>query len=618
MDDDDPYVMKSLSMSERAEKIKTMDKDAIASASVLSVRECENQHQRLIATATDDYFEVLVTNDQPLALSSEDENLLRFSTYVDGLRIDNLIVDPQTDAIIQGQHVSSSRQFGVRRMRFAPLRPDSSREGAARDVPASQAGRVDVIVRQVRSIEMDEDFGYDPWIDHRHYGSSDEDEDEDAGFAPAPDTSLAATLGNAEKKRVFGQEAAFDDQVATGGALKATRSKCTVVYDVDSVLATFSFRYAAIEGLQISKTNPKAWQDWQWHQIEEARVASRELRKSLRGGSAVTEPPSYLFRVVVEELVKCERFPRKSEGKGYTKHEIRQQKDWYFDNEYGRLFRAGKSPIKTAKQWLEFVKARRAAHDGAMAANQIYDDALARSDDPPPLVPGDHVLVRAAKGAELEESPKGRSKKIARKSYAGMAPRKQLATMYHEKMAVLQKEKDAKLLVVPTKEQLIDYEAVVLAAGTTDSEVQVKQVGSAHTETLSRNSKRLGVGLASRRGAAVAEMQVEIFAQAFSNVFGVMLYLLMVSGSDKKLRVVRVMPRPGRRVLINGIAVAHLGGAFDSIERHNEIIEIQSGDESDEDDAPPAPAPPPRKKSRTSKSAKFKADPGAVKSERRA
>ena len=174
------------------------------------------------------------------------------------------------------------------------------------------------------------------------------------------------------------------------------------------------------------------------------------------------------------------------------------------------------------------------------------------------------------------------------------------------------------MLIVPTKEQLVDYEAVVLAAGTTDSEVQVKQVGSAHTETLSRNSKRLGVGLASRRGAAVAEMQVEIFAQAFSNVFGVMLYLLMVSGQDKNLRVVRVMPRPGRRVLINGVAVAHLGGAFDSIERHHDIIEIQSGDESDEDDAPPAPAPPPRKKSRTSKSAKFKADPGAVKSERRA
>ncbi|KAH8045385.1 hypothetical protein JL722_14282 [Aureococcus anophagefferens] len=460
MDDDDPYVMKSLSMSERAEKIKTMDKDAIASASVLvdgcrmpeledkdsgrgtgtswrgifsevkSVRECENQHQRLIATATDDYFEVLVTNDQPLALSSEDENLLRFSAS--------------------------------------------------------------------------------------HF-----------------------------------------------------------------------------------KTNPKAWQDWQWHQIEEARVASRELRKSLRGGFAVTEPPSYLFssrlsplegagapravgdaaaldaalrgegfklageassffaacsrqlcgtaglagyveRVVVEAR-QMRALPERRE-ESYTKHEIRQQKDWYFDNEYGRLFRAGKSPIKT-KQWLEF--ARRAARATAMAANQIYDDALARSDDPPPLVPGDH-----------------------------------LATMYHEKMAVLQKEKDAKLLVVPTKEQLIDYEAVVLAAAPRTRRSRSSR-SAARTETLSRNSKRLGVG-ASRRGAAVAEMQVEIFAQAFSNVFGVMLYLLMVSGSDKKLRVVR------------------------------------SGDESDEDDAPPAPPPPPRKKSRTSKSAKFKADPGAVKSERRA
>ena len=122
-----------------------------------------------------------------------------------------------------------------------------------------------------------------------------------------------------------------------------------------------------------------------------------------------------------------------------------------------------------------------------MAANQIYDDDLARSSDPPPLVPFDHVLVRAAQGSD------------------------------------------------------VDYEAVVLAAGSTDTEVRVKQVGSAHTETLSRNSKRLGVGLASRRGAAVAEMQVEVFAQAFSNVFGVMLYLLMVSGQDKNLRVVRVM-----------------------------------------------------------------------------
>ena len=287
--------------------------------------------------------------------------------------------------------------------------------------------------------------------------------------------------------------------------------------------------------------------------------------------------------------------------------------DETFEDEYGYLYRGAKSPIKTAKAWLEFVKARRAAH-GTLAAGQIYDDDLALSDEPPPLVPGDHVLVRAAKGAELEESPaKGRSKKVARKSTAGKAPRKQLITKAVRasfEVEMDEQDKEDKMLIVPTKEQLVDYEAVVLAAGTTDSEVQVKQVGSSHTETLSRNSKRLGVGVTSRRGAAVAEMQVEMFAQAFSNVFGVMLYLLMVSGQDKNLRVVRVMPRPGRRVLINGVAVAHLGGAFDSIQRHHDIIEI--GDESDEDEAP---LPAPRKKSRTAKFSKFKKEPGGVKAE---
>ena len=610
---------------------------------VASVRNCDNQHQRLIATATGDYFEILLTNELP----EDPKNRLRFSTYVDGVVISKLLMRAQRERVLEGQQLIAGEQRGVRRMRFAPLRPESSREGLA-EARSSQAGRIDIIVREVFSAERRVP--------------------KDTAFAPPPDTSLAATLGNAEKKRVFGQEAAFDDKVEIN---PSGWGKCRSNYDQDNVLATFSFRYAAIEGLQIAKTNPKAWQDWQWHQIEAARVASRELRKSLRGGFAVTEPPSYLFssrlsplagagapraigdaaaldaklrgegfklageassffaacsrqlcgtaqlagyieHVVVEELVKCERFPRKREDR-YTKHEIRQQKDWYFDNEFGRLFRAGKSPIKTAKQWLEFVKARRAAH-GTLAAGQIYDDALARSDEPPPLVPGDHVLVRAAKGAELEESPaKGRSKKVARKSTAGKAPRKQLITKAVRasfEVEMDEQDKEDKMLIVPTKEQLVDYEAVVLAAGTTDSEVQVKQVGSSHTETLSRNSKRLGVGVTSRRGAAVAEMQVEMFAQAFSNVFGVMLYLLMVSGQDKNLRVVRVMPRPGRRVLINGVAVAHLGGAFDSIQRHHDIIEI--GDESDEDEAP---LPAPRKKSRTAKFSKFKKEPGGIKAE---
>ncbi|KAH8065692.1 hypothetical protein JL722_69 [Aureococcus anophagefferens] len=390
------------------------------------------------------------------------------------------------------------------------------------------AGRIDIIVRQVFSAERRVP--------------------KDTAFAPPPDTSLAATLGNAEKKRVFGQEAAFDDKVEIN---PSGWGKCRSNYDQDNVLATFSFRYVAIEGLQIAKTNPKAWQDWQWHQIEAARVASRELRKSLRGGFALCGTAGlagYVEHAVIEELVTCERFPRERADR-CSEDDFQRQQDFYFDDEYGHLFRSAKSPIKTAKEWLELVEARRAQSEhGTLAENQIYDDDLARSNDPPPLVPFDHVLVRAAQGSD------------------------------------------------------VDYEAVVLAAGSTDTEVRVKEVGSARTETLSRNSKRLGAGLASRRGAAVAEMQVEIFAQAFSNVS---------SASCAPCP-------PGRRVLINGIAVAHLGGAFDSIERHNEIIEIQSGDESDEDDAPPAPAPPPRKKSRTSKFAKVKADPGAVKSERRA
>ena len=65
----------------------------------------------------------------------------------------------------------------------------------------------------------------------------------------------------------------------------------------------------------------------------------------------------------------------------------------------------------------------------------------------------------------------------------------------------------------------------------------------------------------------------------------------------------RVEPRPGRRVLINGYAVAHLGGvAFDSITRHHEVIEIASDDEEEEEEEEPerepSPEPPPRKRPR--------------------
>ena len=74
----------------------------------------------------------------------------------------------------------------------------------------------------------------------------------------------------------------------------------------------------------------------------------------------------------------------------------------------------------------------------------------------------------------------------------------------------------------------------------------------------------------------------------------VRVFLLCVTGKKKQLRVVRVEPRNGRRVLINGYAIAHLGGvAFDSVTRHHDVIEIQSDDESEEDvDVKPDPEPP--------------------------
>ena len=82
--------------------------------------------------------------------------------------------------------------------------------------------------------------------------------------------------------------------------------------------------------------------------------------------------------------------------------------------------------------------------------------------------------------------------------------------------------------------------------------------------------------------------------------------MLCVTGRSRKLRVTRVEPRPGRRVLINGYAVAHLGGvAFDSITRHHEVIEIQSDEEEGDDEEPepeperePSPEPRPRKRAR--------------------
>ena len=64
---------------------------------------------------------------------------------------------------------------------------------------------------------------------------------------------------------------------------------------VSGVFAAFSFRYAAIEALHIAKTTPKAWLDRETALIEAARQSSRDLRRHLRAGFAISEPPTYLF-----------------------------------------------------------------------------------------------------------------------------------------------------------------------------------------------------------------------------------------------------------------------------------------------------------------------------------
>ena len=118
---------------------------------VASVVSCPNQHQRLIATTTNDYFEILLKNDKRWTYGDGDhaKAALRFVTYVDGHIMEKLLVDPGDESVIEGQDVSSDKRYGIRRMRFAPLRPESSREGAATAARASQAGRIDVIVRKV-------------------------------------------------------------------------------------------------------------------------------------------------------------------------------------------------------------------------------------------------------------------------------------------------------------------------------------------------------------------------------------------------------------------------------------------------------------------------------------
>ena len=188
-----------------------------------------------------------------------------------------------------------------------------------------------------------------------------------------------------------------------------------------------------------------------------------------------------------------------------------------FEDEYAHLFRPAKSPLKMPLDWRDHVRLRAGACDGTVVLNQRYDDDAALADDPPPLAPGDLVVVAPEDGVG---DP---------------------------------------------------YEASVQPGGD-DTHVVVKELGKS-SEAIRHTSPRLGGGgPKSRRGAYVAAMQTSILAQAFANAFGVRLFLLMTT-KGRKLRVVRVEPRNGKRVLINGYAVAHLGGVcFDSVERHHDVL----------------------------------------------
>ena len=214
--------------------------------------------------------------------------------------------------------------------------------------------------------------------------------------------------------------------------------------------------------------------------------------------------------------------------------------------------------------------ASRRAAKGSVRVGAKYDDALALKDDPPPLVAGDLVQVEAVEADE----------ELGEAGEAG-------------------------------------YEASVQPSSAQN--VVLKPLGAGEV-MLKRNDWRLGGGgLATRRGAAVVEMQHAIFLQAFADAFGVRVFMLCVTGRSRKLRVTRVEPRPGRRVLINGYAVAHLGGvAFDSITRHHEIIEIASDDEEEEEEEEPerepSPEPPPRRAAAARFASRLKSRPSAAQS----
>ena len=99
----------------------------------------------------------------------------------------------------------------------------------------------------------------------------------------------------------------------------------------------------------------------------------------------------YVEHVVIEEI------ERREAGDGNDK-KLYPGGEWCGD-EYSKLFRPSKSPLREYEDWRDFVASRRAAK-GSVRVGAKYDDALALKDEPPPLVAGDLVQVEAVEAEE--------------------------------------------------------------------------------------------------------------------------------------------------------------------------------------------------------------------------
>jgi hypothetical protein len=468
---------------------------------------CPNQTKCLIAVEAGQYFEIYVGHARSEDISTR--------VYVDGALVSKkvtVIADPQKAfcPISSSSYDDNARRTGYKqKMRFAPIAardPDAPAVvdfGAA--LPQSQQGRIDVVVyRQIAPARQKQA------TISRHAGSM---------------TTVAAASG--DKKNVFGMGTAFD-------APQRNTARIVVTEKDPTPIATYSFRYAAIEALHLAKTTPKVWLDGQTAEIDATRLRSREMRSALRAGYAITEPPTYLWTTELSPLggarapravaataeldskLRSEGFKLCGEARGlfdalshqlcgthqlskYVEHvvieEIERREagdgndkklypggEWCGD-EYGKLFRPSKSPLREYEDWRDFVASRRAAK-GSVRVGAKYDDALALKDDPPPLVAGDLVQVEAVEADE----------ELGEAGEAG-------------------------------------YEASVQPSSAQN--VVLKPLGAGEV-MLKRNDWRLGGGgLATRRGAAVVEMQHAIFLQAFADAFGAVLKSTSELDSEK-------------------------------------------------------------------------------------